>query len=57
MLGDEIVLEEKDVPASLLHSVNRASVRAMSWEHQEQKHNLIWNLFTWCLSNPPTQPL
>lgn len=57
MLADEIVLEEKDVPASLLHSVNRASVRAVSWEHQEQKQNLIWNLFTWCLSNPPTQPL
>lgn len=57
MLGDVIVLEEKDVPANLLHSVNRASVCAVSWEHQEQKLNRIWNLFTWCLSSPPNQPL
>lgn len=57
MLGDAIVLEEKDVPANLLHSVNRASVCAVSWEHQEQKLNHIWNLFTWCLSSPPNQPL
>lgn len=38
MLEDEIVLEEKDVPANLLHSVNRAFVWCVSWEYQEQKH-------------------
>lgn len=53
MLGDEILLEEKDVPANSLHSMNRAFVCAVSWEQQEQKHNLHWNLSTWCLSNPP----
>lgn len=52
MLRDEILLEE-DVPANSLHSMSRAFVCAVSWEHQEQKHNLNWNFSTWCLSNPP----
>lgn len=39
MLGNEIVLEEKDVPAWLFHSVSRAFVWGVSWEYPEQKHS------------------
>lgn len=53
MLGDETLLDEKDVPANSFHSRNRAFVCTVSWENQELKHNLNWNLSTWCLSNPP----
>lgn len=53
MLGDEILLKERDAPANSLHSINRVFVCAVSWEKQEQKHNPNWNLSTWCLSNPP----